>query len=471
MYKALRNKKTQKKIWIVLIIVIVPPFVLWGAGNYLKSQRQQNQAGYKIFGKKISDLELADSLQAIRNQATLQFGESLPEVQKMLNFEGQALERLILLSEARRRRLKTSDKEVIDYIQNFPFFQNKGQFSQSTYKYALNYIFHIQARVYEEQARQNLTIEKLFNAVTKDASVSEEETKDAYKKENEQISVYYIGAPLTDFSKDISVTDEELKTYYDKNSLSFKQPLSFNIEYLALITETKKDEIAMRLSKKESLESIVKEDGLTLKETGLFSQTDPIPEIGWSPEISEAISKLNVGQVSLPILVDKTYYIIRLKEKKEPFIPELEKIKDKVKETVGKEKAQAIAKEKIEKCLAFLKENTKDSAKPIDFDKAAEKFGLKSAATDLFKYNSYIENIGASEEFFTKAKALKDNAFSELITAPSGYYIIKLKMKVDIDESLYQKAKEGLKNKLLEGKRQEIFSEFYDELRKKALGK
>ena len=55
MLKLLRNKKTAKKIWIVLAIIILPAFIFWGFGG---AMRDKNEKGYigKISGKKISSI-------------------------------------------------------------------------------------------------------------------------------------------------------------------------------------------------------------------------------------------------------------------------------------------------------------------------------------------------------------------------------------------------------------------------------
>ena len=110
---------------------------------------------------------------------------------------------------------------------------------------------------------------------------------------------------------------------------------------------------------------------------------------------SELISKAKIGQYLPPIQMDKTYYLFRVKERKEPYIPDFDKIKDKVKEKFINNRAKEIAKTKIEECLEKL---------PADFDNIAKLFGLKSSSTGLFKYGSYIEGIGASDSFWIAQK-------------------------------------------------------------------
>ncbi|MBU4467166.1 MAG: SurA N-terminal domain-containing protein, partial [Candidatus Omnitrophica bacterium] len=112
MLRILRNKKTAKKIWIGLAIIIIPAFTLWGFGES-KNDRQDTSSAGKIFGRNVSNLEFRNSLTAVRTKAIMQFGDKLPEIEKYLNFESQAWGRLILLAEAKTRRINVKDKEVV----------------------------------------------------------------------------------------------------------------------------------------------------------------------------------------------------------------------------------------------------------------------------------------------------------------------------------------------------------------------
>ena len=463
MLRALRNKKTAKKIWIILAIVIVPAFVLWGSGSLVRSKQESTYAG-RIFGKNISILEFKDALNAERNKLILQLGDKLDELQKYINLESLAWGRLILLYEAKKRKITVTNQEVIESIKRHPLFQRSGQFDSRIYYERIP-----QPRIFEEQVRQNLILAKLYDAVTNTVSLSDKEIKEAYQKENEQVSIYYIASLSSDFAKDINATDQDLKDYFIQKSLDFKEPLSFNIEYVSLESEDKVKDLTLRLNKKEDFIKIAKDIGITVKETGWFSQTDSIPGLGWSPEILSLISKAKIGEFLPPIKMDKYYYILRLKEKKEPYVPDFETIKDKIKERFIKDKSQDLAKQNLENCLKKLKEDYQQNPKSIDFDKMAKVYGLKSSSTDPFKYGSYIEGVGASDNFWIKALELKEEGFSEIIdTGLGGFYIIKLKSRIPVDEKKFETEKNEVIQKLLLQKRQEYFAKFTGELKRRS---
>jgi len=476
MLKKLRKKKIAKRIWIILIILIVPAFVFWGFGSYIRSKQEASYAGI-ISGRRITFLEYKDALDAVRNQAIIQFGDNLSEIEKNLNLESQAWERLLLLIEAKKRRISASDTEVIQLIQNYPFFQRKnGEFDNQIYAQMLQYVFRTPPRVFEEQTRQNLIISKFYKALTDSLRVSDETVKEEYKKINEQVDLSYIVSNPSDFAQDIATSEEELKDYFAKNSLQFKQPLSFNIEYISLASEDKdkqalEDKIKKlfaRLNKKDGFTNASKEFNLEVKETGFFSQTDPIPGIGWSPQVLNLISKLRTGEFSLPIRMDKYYYILRLKEKKESYVPDFPAIKDKVKERFIKDKSLRLAEAKLQDCLKKLRGLFQTNPKSVNFDNVAKIYGLKSGSTNFFKYGSYIAGIGVSDNLFTLAGKLKDNEPSEIINMPSGFYIVGLKMRIPVDENKFKEEKDEFARKLLLQKKLEYFNKSLEELKRKA---
>jgi peptidyl-prolyl cis-trans isomerase D len=326
------------------------------------------------------------------------------------------------------------------------------------YYQMLQYVLHTQARIFEEQIRQNLMLAKLYKDITTDVSLTDGEIKEEYAKANEEVSIYYISSLPSDFEKDIVPSETDLKDYFNQNAIDFKQPLSFNLEYAATDSEDKLRSVMALLNKKKDLAEIAKGAGLEAKETGIFTQTSPIPGIGWSAEIMSIIAKLKIGEISMPINLDKQYYIFKLKERKEPHIPEFETVKD---------QSRTLAQEKIKECLKKLTTQYQADPKSVDFDKTAQESGLKYGSTEPFKYGSYLEGIGTSDNFWAIGRSLKEDEFSQIMEMLSGFYIIKTKSKVAADEKKFAEEKDKFTQALLEQKKQEVFVKFVEELKKK----
>jgi peptidyl-prolyl cis-trans isomerase D len=464
MLRSLNDKKTQKRIWFILIPVIIVSFVFWGIGQSSKESRNEVSPGI-IFGRKVTPQEYSRAIRETKAQFKLQFGDNLPAIEKFLNTRDIAWERLILLAEAKKRRIKVSDNDVRKAIANNPIFARKGVFDAGYYESVIRYGLRIQPRDFEEQMRHNLMLSKLNEQVTSSASVSDQELAEAYKKENEQISVSYIAAKPADFKTQITVSDEELKLYFDSHSADFKKQASYKLEYVAFTGEHQVVGFNALREQKGSFDKAVADTNSQLKETEWFFLDDPIPGIGWVKEISEILPRMKKGEILPPAVVDKNYYVMRVKDTKEPFVPAFEDVKDKVNETVISQKAQEMAKEKISLALAKLKGSQASSGQAASFDAIAEEFGLTSNSTDPFKSGSYIQDIGSSDKFFSEAQKLEEGQFSEIIGLPVGFYIIKVKQVIPIDETKFAQEKDKFKEKILNQKKQKLFEAFIIDLK------
>ncbi|MFA6130214.1 MAG: SurA N-terminal domain-containing protein [Candidatus Omnitrophota bacterium] len=461
MLKILRNKKTAKKVWIGLAIIIIPAFTLWGFGSSSRSKEESASAG-KIFGKNVSNLEFKKAIAATRTSAIMQFGDDFPKIEKYLNLEGQAWERLILLQEAKKRKINISDQEVINTIQKMPYFQKKSSFDNKTYVEILRYVFRLQPRTFEEQLRQNLILAKLYSQVTDGVKIEDSQIRQEWLKSNEELSIYYIAALFAEFAKKIKPEDKEISAYYDKNKDIFKEPPSLNLEYILTESDTESKKITDLINKKYDLEKISKELNLAKKETGLFKQYAPPPVLKIPQETLNLVLSLKEGLPAPVVKVDKTYYVYALKENKPAEIPGLAEVKDKIKEIIIDEESKKIAQAKIKECADKLKNE------PFNRVASASAYGFKTGQTKFFKSGDQLDILGQGKIFWENAKKLKETQLSDIFSNSNGYYIIKLKANKPVDEEKFAKEKKEFGDNMLSGEKNKVFGKFTDEMKKKA---
>jgi len=479
MLKALRKKEVAKRILYVLAAIIIPAFVLWGAGSLIRDRRTANYAG-EIFGKKISLDQYRGSLLAVKNQAIIKFGENFFKLQSFLNLEKEAWDRLILLHEARKRKIKVSDKEVVLRIRSLPFLKTNEEFDQKLYQYLLDRVLQTRARDFEEEIRHALMFEKLFEQITNDITVTDEDVLEGYKKENEQIKIGYISFLAKDFEADLIIEEKELKDYFENNTVAFKKPPALNVQYIGLDypeepTEEDKqkarekiEEIYSRL-KEEEFPKVAKAYKLPVKETGFFGVGAPVPGFGLQYEIIQAAVSLENNQVSNPVETIKGIFILKLKERKPSYIPTFEEAKPSVEDILKNQKALQLAENKAKEYLAVLKENYENHPKSFKMKNSAESESLNYAQTPLFKYGEYISDIGTSKELSDEAFSLKgETKIFGFVSTSKGSYILKLEEFVTIDEKKFVQEKETFKEWLLQKKKDETFNIFFLELKTKA---
>lgn len=461
MLRKLHNKKFQKKIYLFLAIVVIPSFIIWGAASSFNDNKD-TETDIKLFGKAVSANDYQNALKASKNQILLQTGKEFNTTDDLV--KQMAIERLVLLSDAKIQKIKVTDKDVIDFIQKIPIFWRKGSFDKEIYEQVVRYNFRTHTRIFEEQIRDNLLVSKLYEKITQNVKITDEEVLDGYKKENEEVSINYLGAFNENLAKNINPTDEQLKEFYKKNELDFKKPLTYNLNYLIIDTQDKVETIKPLLKDAQGFEKIAEKLNLTIKETGWFAQYDPVPGLGWIKQIPEILTSLKNNE-SLPIIkIKEEFYVLKLKGTKEPHIPEFEDIKPEVKEVYTGKEAIELAKNKI-------KEIYKSSPSTSNLEQLAKENNLVYATAENFKYGTYIKELGGSDVFFDTAKKLADNQVSIPIDNTKGSFLITKKSIKSIDEKKFEEEKEKFKEKLLDSKKMDYFGKIQEELFQKSQAK
>jgi len=479
MLKLLRKQKLAKKIFYVLAIIIVPSFILWGSASVVRDKQSRGCAG-KIFGKTISYEEYRGALQAWRNQLKMKFGDKADQVEKIFDANESVWDRLILRYGTKKMGIKVTNEELTQHIASLPFLQKDKKFDPELYNLFLRYSLNTPARIFEEDTREMLKFQKVFNRVTKDATVSDEEIRERYKQENEQIKVKYIASLNQDAQKDVNATEDELRNYYEENKEGLIVSIQVNLSYTGedypqdaadeqkQAINNKFKEISQFIKEGNDLAKTKDKFGLETKETGFISLGDPLLGSDWATDDLVKLFNLNPGEITDVIQTSRGPYIFQLKEKRSDYLPPLEEIKETLKESYVKEKAKEVAKSKIEDYYSQIakKKQENSDAEPV---KISEELNLPVKETDFFSRYSAVKDIGASEDFNEAAFNLKDRQISEVIELAQGcFIIIGVSERKPIDEAEFEKAEENLKNILLSEKKNAVFEQFFADLKQKA---
>ena len=140
MLRFLRKKGVMKKILWATAVVIILAFGVFGVGDLSTNNGRKGYAG-KIFGKTISLAVFRENSLHTRSQAIIRHGENFNKIQQSIDFNAQTWDRMILLHEAKRRRLKIKNEEIIKVIHQQPFFERDGRFDSFLYHDIVKYVF------------------------------------------------------------------------------------------------------------------------------------------------------------------------------------------------------------------------------------------------------------------------------------------------------------------------------------------
>ncbi len=512
MLKLLRKKGFAKKVLWVIAVIIILSFGFFGTAYLITDKKPVDYAG-TIFGGKVSAEEFSKAYQAVYIQALIRFGDKFNEISRFLNLEAETWDRLILLREAGKRKIKASNEEVVQAIDQYAFFQRDGHFDPLLYNDILRYAFRISARDFEEGIRDNLKFITLFQQITAPVAVTDAEVLEAFRRENEKIQVSYILITPGQFQKDVSFNEEEAQNYYAQNKNEFIVPAAMSVEYISLDfpppagslsaaanPDPQKEETAPEATKpatiadqtptvteemkkpaREKADAIFQDllvnpdmqaaggkHNVKVKSSGFFSMEQPDLTLGWPYELLIRIFAMDKNAVNDPFETPRGMLIVKIKEKKDAYIPEYKDVAEKVAEALRENKAKVIAREKTEEYLkliqdAFARTELKDFAKTI------KDLGLEVHQTPVFGRGEYLPVVGISKEFQDAAFALTEqDDLSGVVATETGYSVVHLDSRVPADEKQFEEKKQSLSEKLLNERRTQAFNDFLSDLRLKA---
>lgn len=160
--------------------------VLWLVGTAVTIQGTQPDRAGLLFGRAVPLDRYVEALQAVTHRAILTHGDRYRQAVPEAVLHAQARERLLLLEEARRRRIRISDGEVVEVLGRMPLFLSEdGRFDRAAYRAVVRYSLGTTPRAFEEEVRDTLKIQELLTQAVGEPEVTEAEIDEAIRKRKE----------------------------------------------------------------------------------------------------------------------------------------------------------------------------------------------------------------------------------------------------------------------------------------------
>jgi len=208
-----------------------------------------------------------------------------------------------------------------------------------------------------------------------------------------------------------------------------------------------------RITKPADLDTVGKEAGVSVAESGFFTRDEPVPSLGPAPEIASQAFQMKDGEVSKALQSPRGPVYLTITGKRDPYVPKLEEVKDRVREDVIKTKAAELSRQRAGEIAAALR-----SAK--DFAAAAKAQGLEAKDSQLIARGAPLPDIGVSADVDKAAFSLPAGGVSDPITTPSGTVIVRVAERQDVTPEALRQAKETFRTQLLNERRDLFFSAY-----------
>jgi peptidyl-prolyl cis-trans isomerase D len=202
---------------------------------------------------------------------------------------------------------------------------------------------------------------------------------------------------------------------------------------------------AIRKSNRTPLADLVKDFHLEVAQTRPVTATEPILELGNSPEVKDAIFRLREGEISQPIRTDRGYVVLSLKQVFPTHQGSLEEVRDKVVAAIKQEKALQSAHLKAEELSKRAKAGEK-------FDAVAKSLGLDPKTSDEFSRAGSISGVGSGKQVGA-AFAMKLGDISAPQNIGMNWLVYRIEAKTEANSADFEKQKKDLTEQVLNEKR------------------
>lgn len=474
------RKRRNSAIILVAFAAIIIVFVFWGVGPNGGSGNDPGVVA-SVNGEPITSREYANLYkrqvdfyrETFKDQFTDEMIQKLDLKHKSIDI---LINRILALKEADAQGIEASEKEVQDAIRAMPAFSNNGSFDKDLYFKVLS-SNRLNPAEFEKNVEADIVTAKIRATVLKDISVTDEEVRERYFKENKKVDLKYItvesaamkGAvsvtdaeakdylqknasdfmvPLKvkafyafarypDFSGKAAVTEAEIKEYYEKNKQQFETPEAVKARHILIRPDTKEaDKEKAKADAKNRMEDVLKKVRSGADFAQLAKQVSQDPgsakqggELGWFQKgimikaFEDAAFSLGKNEVSNVVETEFGFHVIKVEDRKDAGYLPVKEAEPAIREALASQKSVSLAREALMKVDAKAGQAKTDE----ELKKAASsEKGVKGAVTGYFSENDRKEGLARNQDLSLALFSLSPGQGSRIVETDEGAYLLRV---------------------------------------------
>jgi len=220
------------------------------------------------------------------------------------------------------------------------------------------------------------------------------------------------------------------------------------------VTEQAK-ELAAKIKTVADLETVTKQAGLEVVESGPFTRDEPIPGVGLVSQAAQEAFRLKDGEISAVVGTPRGPILFTLSSTTAPRLPALDEVTTRVKDDLVAERSGEMALSRAASLATTLK-------RARNFVAAAKAEGLTVTDTDLLARRAAIPEVGVSPDVDRAAFALPANGVSDAITTTSGAVVVRVAERHDVTPEEFNGAKAAFRREYDNERRTQFFTAYMD---------
>ena len=494
---------------IVITVLVIISFSWFFVKTDPRALRS-NTAG-KLYGHAISDIEIGRGgrlFQLARNLGMSEFlvdllGQWRPQHAKTQS-EAQreaeeefAIDLIILRHEAEVLGIRPTTTEIASVVTKMRAFHGDAGFDLKKYndivQNALGPLGFSETQI-EELAADQIRLERVKDLVGTGVTVSPSESKTNFEQAYSKLEVSVVRFKTNEVANEVKISDDEVAKYYEGAKEQLKGEEKRKVQFVAMtLSEAEKkltgkervdalqklsdkaNDVEQALSEKNAdFAAVAAKFQLPVKTTGDFTQAAPDPELKQDPQLTQSAFQLsNEEPTSEPIQGADGFYILHLAGINPARPLTLEEAKPKIIDALKARKERELITIRAANAAHDLGEALK-AGDPIA--KAAQKLNLKMEKLPPFSLADELEpKTSPAPEKMPDLPLIK-NAVADLhaneVTDPlptsDGAVVAVVEKRDPPDPAQAAVNRASLEERILQGKRAMIFSEWLKERRQVA---
>lgn len=520
MLDKIRQKSNSKYVLLVFGVIILV-FIFWGVGPSDKGRGTKTSVAV-VNGDPVSAHDYEGLYRRQVDYYRQVMGSAFSDdMAKKLDLKHAALNILIdkalAVGEAKSQGIRADDKEVQEVIAGMKAFQKENVFDKDVYFQVLKANRYKPAD-FEKAVAGDLVASKMEKRLFAELSVSDEEIRTFYLRENRRINLKYVSIEPSRFAQTVKVTDDEAREYLKKKASLFVVPVSVKAFYVyasfgelekrvkstpaevsdyyeknkqrfikpAIVKashilirpdlEAKDKEAAKKAARDKAMEVLSRvRNGERFVDVAKKYSQDPGSakaggDLGWFPRgemvkpFEETAFSLKKGEMSGLVESDFGFHIILVTDKKDETTMPVKEAEPFIKRMLSKQKSWSVARDAV----ISLQKPFFDATDVEGLKKAASnEKGISHGVTGYFSHGDKTVELAKDPKVMEAVLTLKTGQVSPPVETDGGVYMIKLLDRREAHAPEYKDAAKRVKDALTVEKAEALAKNKADEIIKK----
>ncbi|NRF69966.1 SurA N-terminal domain-containing protein [Aquincola sp. S2] len=241
-----------KLLQLLLLILIVPSFLVFGIQGYSSFTEDRKQTVAKVDGQPIAQAEWDAAHQQQAERLRRQMPNLDPKLLDSAAMRSETLEQLVrervMLAAAHRLHLDVSDDKVVRELQALPelaqFKRPDGSFDVATYKSILQ-AQGMTPQMFEARLAQDLKARQVMRGIADSVLAPPAIVASALDPLLQRREIRYARFDVKDYLPKVNPGDADIEAYYKGHEAQFRAPERATIEYVVLDLEVLKKGITV----------------------------------------------------------------------------------------------------------------------------------------------------------------------------------------------------------------------------------